>query len=136
MMQIKADRPTNRYRLCRSGPEDMAIKTSSQDFAVAALLRSAANLPGGSFALVMATGIVSIAADQQGFHRLALALFVINAIAFALLAAGSLLRLAVSPAAMLGELVRHRTGASYLTIVAGTAILGDQIGLLTPDRPL
>jgi hypothetical protein len=41
--------------------------------------------PGGSFAFVMAAGILSIDAERQGFRRLALALLAISAIAFVLL---------------------------------------------------
>ena len=100
----------------------------------AALLDLAAKLPGGSFAFVMATGIVSIAAELQGVHWLALILLAINAGAFSALLLVSLVRLARSPAAVLGEVVGHQTGAGYLTIVAGTGILGNQIALLTSDQ--
>jgi len=91
-------------------------------------------VPGGSFAFVMATGIVSVDAERQGFHRLALILFAINVAAFLVLFVALSLRLARSPADLLGEIVRHRTGVGYLTIVAGTAILGNQTALLTADR--
>jgi tellurite resistance protein TehA-like permease len=90
------------------------------------------HLPGGSFAFVMATGIISIAAEQQGFHRLAVALFAINATAFVLLVVLNLLRLVRTPGVMLGELSHHETGAGFLTVVAGMGILGNQLALLTP----
>lgn len=100
------------------------------------LLDLVTRLPGGSFAFVMATGIVSIAAELQAFHWLAVVLFAINAAVFPVLSLGSLLRLARSPTAMLGEVVGHRTGAGYLTVVAGTGILGNQIALLTSHQQL
>jgi tellurite resistance protein TehA-like permease len=82
------------------------------------------NPPGGSFAFVMATGIVSIVAEQQGFHRLAVTLFAINAIAFVLLAVLSLLRLVRTPTAMFGELSHHETGAGFLTSSRASASSG------------
>jgi tellurite resistance protein TehA-like permease len=89
------------------------------------------DLPGGSFAFVMATGIISIDAERQGFRRLALGLFAISAIAFVLLAVLTLLRLLRRPAAMLGELSGHKTGAGFQTLVAAIGILGNQLVLLT-----
>jgi tellurite resistance protein TehA-like permease len=84
----------------------------------------------------MATGIVSIAAELQAFHRLALALFGLNIIAFLALAALTLCRLGWQPAAMLGELWRHESDAGFLTFIAATAILGNQFALLSSHLQL
>ncbi len=54
--------------------------------------RVVAALPANSFACVMATGIVSIAAGFLGFAGIASVLLVVNAIAFLLLWALTLLR--------------------------------------------
>jgi tellurite resistance protein TehA-like permease len=102
----------------------------------AALFELAAKVPGASFSFVMATGIVSVAAELQAFHWVALVLFAINVIAFLGLSLLNLRRLAREPAVVLGELSCHRTAASFLTIVAGAGILGNQFALLTSDQQL
>jgi tellurite resistance protein TehA-like permease len=93
-----------------------------------------ADLPGGSFAFVMATGIVSIATMRLGRGGIAGALFAVNLVAFALLWVLMLVRLVRHPAAVLGELRNHRTGAGFLTSVAATSILGNQFVLLASNR--
>ncbi|HSD45350.1 MAG TPA: hypothetical protein VLB87_01960, partial [Pyrinomonadaceae bacterium] len=50
-----------------------------------ALLQAAANLFPGYFALVMATGIISIAAHLLAMRTVALALLVINVVAYVVL---------------------------------------------------
>ena len=80
---------------------------------VTAVTAAIDDLPGGSFAFVMATGIISIDAERQGFRRLALGLFAISAIAFVLLAILTLLRLVRKRAPMLRELSSHQTGAGF-----------------------
>lgn len=79
----------------------------------------------------MATGIVSVAAELQGLHRLALAFFAVDVAAFVILAVLIMLRSARQPTTILRELCRHETGAGFLTFVAATGILGNQIVLLT-----
>lgn len=96
--------------------------------------RLVADLPGKSFALVMATGIVSVAAWFLGLAPIAWLLLALNAIAFAVLAALALLRLLRHAPAIAAELRDHRTGPGFLTIVAGTNVLGDQISLLTAHQ--
>jgi tellurite resistance protein TehA-like permease len=96
------------------------------------LVRRIADFPGGSFAFVMATGIVSIAAAQQGLARLSVVLLLLNAVAFATLWLLTLLRLVHHPLAFLGDLQHYQRGPSLLTVVAGTGVLGTQVSLLTP----
>jgi tellurite resistance protein TehA-like permease len=92
------------------------------------------DLSGGSFAFIMATGIVSIAAMRLGRGEVAAGLFAVNLVAFPLLWVLMLIRLARHPAAVLGELRNHRTGAGFLTVVAATSILGDQFVLFASNR--
>jgi tellurite resistance protein TehA-like permease len=87
------------------------------------------DLPGSSFAFVMATGIVSIAAMRLDYGEVGAVLFAINLIAFPLLCVLMLIRLIQHPAAMVGELRNHRTGVGFLTTVAATSIAGDQFVL-------
>src|SRR6516225_6966948 len=99
--------------------------------AVAQLIR---DLPGGSLAFVMATGVVSIADDLVGRGDVAEILFAINLIAFPVLSVALLLRLVRYPSAFLTELRDDRRGPGLLTIVAGTSVFGDQIRLLTSHQ--
>ena len=87
-------------------------------------------LSPGYFALVMATGIVSIAAELRGFHRVAVALLWLNAAMYVALWALTVLRLARYPARMREDLTSHQRGAAFLTIVAGTNVLGSQFALI------
>ncbi|HET9248775.1 MAG TPA: tellurite resistance/C4-dicarboxylate transporter family protein [Actinomycetota bacterium] len=85
----------------------------------------------GSFALVMATGIVSIAALQQRLETIADVLFWLNAAFYVALWGLTILRVARYPRFALDDLKTHQRGAGFLTIVAGTNVLGSQIVLLT-----
>ena len=90
-----------------------------------------ATLFPGSFALVMATGIVSIAALQQGFEGVADVLFGLNVAFYVVLWVLTIIRLARFPRLVLEDLSAHQRGAGFLTIVAGTEVLGSQLVLLT-----
>lgn len=95
-----------------------------------------ADLPGGSFAFVMATGIVAIALRRLGFVRVAEPLFALDLAAYPILWILTLCRLALQPRAVLAELRQHRTAAGFLTMVAGTNVFGSEIALFTSDRHL
>lgn len=90
-----------------------------------------ATLFPGSFALVMATGIVSIGAFQQGFDLAADALLVVNAGAYVVLWVLTVTRVVRYPRLAVDDLRSHQRGAGFLTIVAGTNVLGGQVVLLT-----
>lgn len=89
-----------------------------------------ADLFPGYFALVMATGIVSIAAFLHGRVGLADGLFYVNIAAYAVLWALTIARLIKFPRRMMDDLASHQRGAGFLTVVAGTAVLGSQAALL------
>jgi tellurite resistance protein TehA-like permease len=91
------------------------------------------SFPGG-FALVMATGIVSLAMQAQHLPAIAHALFAINVVAYALLWIAGMARLAHSPRAVARALGDHVTGPAFLTIVAGTCVLGAQCVALAGSR--
>jgi len=79
------------------------------------------------FALVMATGIVSIAAGDFRLPALALSLFALSLAAYTILALLTVLRAARYPALVLADLADHRTGPGFFTVVAASCILGTQI---------
>lgn len=93
-----------------------------------------ASLYPGYFALVMATGIVSVAALFEGWTAIAWALFGVNLVAYPILWVLTLLRLIGWPGRLLGDLLNHRRGPGFFTLVAGTAVFGNQWVLLA-DQP-
>lgn len=76
------------------------------------------------FALVMATGIVSIAANLLQMRWIAFGLFYLNIVLYIVLWILTLLRLIFFPKCMFNDLVTHATGPGYFTMVAGTCVLG------------
>ncbi len=96
-----------------------------------AMVRLVSDLPTGSFAFVMATGIISIAAELLGFRRSRSLLLGVNSAGFLALWILTYLRLIYFPSAVIADLRDHRPGPAFLTVVAATNVLGDQISLLT-----
>ena len=85
--------------------------------------RALSGLPPPSFAIVMATGIVAVAARQQGWPRLALAFFEFALLAWVLLSLLSFWRLARHPGQVLDDLRNHQRAPAFFTAVAGTGVL-------------
>jgi tellurite resistance protein TehA-like permease len=85
-----------------------------------------AGLFPGYFALVMATGIVSIGCRLLGMDGAARALLALNLAAYAALVAANLARLALHPRRVLADLADHGRGSGFFTWVAGTCVLGSQ----------
>ena len=83
-----------------------------------------ATLFPGYFALVMATGIIAIGADQQELGWLAEPLFVIAIVAYVVLAALLVARLVRYPRQLAADLTSHARGFAFLTVVAATNVLG------------
>jgi tellurite resistance protein TehA-like permease len=87
------------------------------------------------FALVMATGIVSIAAKLMDMPLVAQALLVVNIVAFVALCILTGIRVARFPRDMFADLVDHQRGVGFFTAVAATSVLGSQLViLLQSDR--
>lgn len=91
------------------------------------LRQAAAELFPGYFALVMATGIISIAAHLLEMRSVALALVVINVIAYAALWSLLLLRLVLFFSRITKDIADHVRGPGFFTVVAGTSVLGSQL---------
>ena len=92
-----------------------------------------AQLSPAYFAMVMATGIVSIAAHLRGLERLAMALFGLNLLAWVVLWLLNLIRMVRYPGRFFGDMADHLRGPGFLTMVAGTAVLGNQLIILADD---
>ncbi len=82
------------------------------------------------FALVMSTGIISVAAELLDVRPVALALLGLNLCAYVVLWVLTILRLLRHRAALLHDLTSHQHGPGFLTIVAGTCVLASQLILL------
>jgi tellurite resistance protein TehA-like permease len=74
----------------------------------------------------MATGIVSVAMEDQGFVTVARVLFALNVATYAVLVFAGVARIATSARVVAAELGDHVRGPAFLTIVAGTCVLGVQ----------
>jgi tellurite resistance protein TehA-like permease len=97
------------------------------------MLAGLADLSPAYFAMVMATGVVSLAARQQDFEFIAQALFGLNVVAWLLLWFLYTLRLVRHRQRFVGDLVDHLRGPGFFTSVAATAVLGAQFVILAGD---
>ena len=99
-------------------------------------MRMLAELSGLSpayFGMVMATGIVSLAAHLLAMPAIAQALFQLNIVVYAVLWFLTVLRMARYPRRFFGDMVDHLRGPGFFTTVAGTSVLGSQFVLLAAD---
>lgn len=79
------------------------------------------------FAMVMATGIVSIASHQQGMLSVATALVWLNVAVFIVLWLANLARLLRYPREMANDLADHNRGVGFFTAAAGACVLAAQL---------
>ncbi len=95
-----------------------------------------AGLHPAYFAMVMATGIVSIAAQSTGMPRIAEGLFRLNIAFYAVLWLLYVARLVLAPDRVARDLGDHGRGGGFFTMIAGTCVLGNQFVLIGGDlRP-
>src|SRR5215475_10210930 len=90
----------------------------------------AENLFPGYFSLVMATGIISVAAYQLGMWIIAKALLVINIAAYVILWSLTLLRLARFLPRALSDLTGHVKGPGFFTSVEVPGVVDAQLIIL------
>jgi tellurite resistance protein TehA-like permease len=89
-----------------------------------------ASLSPANFGMVMATGIISIAANMLGLRLVAELLFGLNVGVYVLLCILNLARLAWYPRRCLNDLTDHLRGPGFFTLVAATSVLGAQFLVL------
>jgi tellurite resistance protein TehA-like permease len=85
---------------------------------------SVRTLTPGYFALVMASGIVSIGLEQQGLRALSLALFWVAVASYVVLVVLNAWRFAEFRSDMVGDFRAPRRAFGFFTFVAGTNVLG------------
>jgi tellurite resistance protein TehA-like permease len=93
-------------------------------------LADLADLSPAYFSMVMATGIVSLAAHLQGLRATARLLFYLNVAAWLVLWLLNVLRMVRYPGRFFADMVDHLRGPGFFTMVAGTAVLGSQFVIL------
>ena len=86
-------------------------------------------LAPGYFALVMASGILSVGMELEGHHPLSEVLLAVCAVAFVLLLSLTAWRFVSYRAATVDDFVDPRRGFGFFTFVAGTNVLGVRLGL-------
>ena len=105
----------------------MDVQPAGQTSSVRAVIyRAAENLFPGYFALVMATGVISIASHLLAMPAVAFALVGINWVAYIVLWALTLLRVCCFFSKVRADLSSHQRAPGFFTIVAGTCVLGTQ----------
>jgi tellurite resistance protein TehA-like permease len=82
------------------------------------------------FAMVMATGIVSIAGHFLGAHFISQPLLWMNVGFYIILWLLFILRIFISPSGFFGDFVNFERGPGFFTIIAGTCILGSQFSAI------
>lgn len=90
---------------------------------------SVSTLAPGYFALVMASGILSVGMELRGHHTLSWALLVVCALAYATLVTLTALRIARFRELVADEFRDPRRGFGFFTFVAGTNVLGVRLGM-------
>lgn len=88
------------------------------------------------FALVMATGIISIACHLLKMDSLGFPLFYFNQFFYVVLWLLTLARIFRYPSRFFADLSNHRLGVGFLTLVAGTNVLGSQFVILTSNQTI
>ena len=95
--------------------------------------RAAADLFPGYFALVMATGIISVACFLLGMKTIANVLLVVDAVGYVVLSVLLLVRLLFFFPRVEADIKDHVRGPGFFTVVAGTCVLGSAL-LIVADR--
>ena len=102
------------------------LESHKKEFAGTAM-PAIANLFPGYFALIMATGIVSIAAKQLGPEPVAWVLLAINLAAFLILSCFLIIRIVRFFPRVKADITDHVRGPGFFTVPAATCVLGSQL---------
>ncbi len=84
----------------------------------------------GYFALVMATGIISLACHFLGIPVIPISFFYLNLFFYAVLWIITIARIVLFPNHVTKDLTDHARGPGFFTIIAGTCIVGSQFAIL------
>ncbi|MDY0409702.1 tellurite resistance/C4-dicarboxylate transporter family protein [Virgibacillus soli] len=95
------------------------------------LKQQAENLFPGYFALVMATGILSIGSHLLGMEPIAILLLFVNIVAYTSLWILTFIRIFYYYPKVRRDLTSHTLGPGFFTMVAGTSVFGSQLIMIT-----
>lgn len=109
---------------------DSSAQQKPSDIATQRLLGDLDGLSPACFGIVMATGIISIAAHLLAMPLIASILFWINIAIYVALWLATVVRLVIYPRHFFGDMVDHLRGPGFFTMVAGTNVLGSQFVIL------
>lgn len=112
----------------------MTSNLNSEKRVLSLLQESIASLNPAYFALVMASGIVSIASHLLQIGSIAYSLFCVNIGAFLVLGAMTIARLVIYPRRFFTDLTDHKRGVGFFTSVAACCVLGTQFLLIAESR--
>jgi tellurite resistance protein TehA-like permease len=112
---------------------DTADNSAERQRLGARALGELAGLSPAYFGMVMATGIVSLAAHLMGMESIARALFQLNIVAYVVLWLLTVLRVVRYPRRFFGDMIDHLRGPGFFTTVAATSVLGSQFVMLSAD---
>ena len=110
--------------------EKRAIDQVSGGRAIAVFNSAIRDLSPAYFAMVMATGIASIASHLLGLHFVSIPLFWLNIGVFGILSILTAFRVASYTRAVFEELTTHERGPVFFTTVAASGVLGSQFVLI------
>lgn len=88
------------------------------------------DLPPNIFAIVMATGIVSLAAHGAGYESIAYLLFALNILIYVVLLGLIIFRVAAHRSQLLIDITSHAKAPGFFTMVAAPCVLGNQFVIL------
>lgn len=91
------------------------------------------NLHPAYFAMIMATGIVSLACQIHGFNLIAHALLWLNVVFFVILWVLLIARVIQYPRQTASDLMNHGRCVGFFTTVAATCVLGSQVLLIADN---
>ena len=101
--------------------------------AIAGWRAALADLSPANFGLVMATGILALAASMMELPAIARALFVLNVVQYAVLVLLYLLRALWHSRRFFGDFADHGVGPGYFTVVAASGVLASEFLLQGRD---
>ena len=93
--------------------------------------RAVRDFPPAYFALVMATGMLSIACYDEGLIRLSWVFLSTAAVALLVVTGITLLRLVWFPRSAYYDFTDHSRGVGFFTIIAGVTVLGSALRTIT-----
>lgn len=115
-------------RRLRGNPGELLIQ--ARNHTLTPLEEGVKGLSPAYFAMVMATGIVSISAHLLGMTLVAVTLFWLNIVAFLTLWLLTLLRIIRYTRQFFSDLIDHTRGPGFFTTIAATCVLGTQFILI------